>query len=230
MRFSQLMRWLTASLTMAPSAGRRDRDRPAVEQAPPDPATVFSWFATDRGEAPGGSRLRVQIVGNLTLQTAQMGVADAFVNDEPVLLPDVPPGTYAVEALVSDIDGDERVAAMRVMLSAESPASWDEVGAIAVDSGTAAVFEPSLPSAVTPLTVESFNETLLKALESTYRHTWSHASLSWEGRTMVAVSSGLGDGSYPVFLGTTASRQPAAVLIDFLVLPSRDQAPGTSRS
>jgi hypothetical protein len=229
------MRRLTAALTMAASAGCGDGDRVAVEQTPSDPATVFSWFATGSAAAPGGSRLRVQMVGDLTLQSAQMAVADAFVNDQPLLVPGVPPGTYPVEALVSDIDGDERVAAMRVLLSTESPASWGEVGLIAVDSGTAAVFESSLPSAVTALTVESFNDTLLKALESTYRHTWSHAALSWEGRSMVAVSSGLGDGTYPVFLGTTASRQPAAVLIDFLVLRSgprtdpRDPTAGTTR-
>ncbi len=155
----------------------------------------------------------------MSLPNGQLAASDAFINDYPVVVSELPRGDYSVELLVAKSQSDERVAAARVRVRNEPAASWRRVGAIAIDSGTGAFFDPRISSSITPANVERFNDGLLKALEMSSRPTHSTVAISWEGMTFVAFSTGFGDGSYPVYVGFSVAGLPAAVVVDCEILP-----------
>lgn len=146
-------------------------------------------------------------------------MSDAFINDSPLIVSDLPNGEYAVELLVGDSGTDERVAAARILFRDEPPVRWRRIGNFGVDSGTAAFFDPGISSAIGAVNVERFNDDLLKALEQSYRNTYSIAALSWQGRALVAFSTGWGDGHYPVYVGSSSTGSPVTVVVDCEILP-----------
>lgn len=196
--------------------------RAPAGNAPVAPSAPAARFASQDAGGPdvGAARLEVRQAGTVALPSGQLAVSDAFINDDPVLIPDLQAGDFSVELLVAGAGGDERVAAARVRVRDEPVAGWRGVGSIAIDSGTAAFFDPRLSSSIqSPDVIERFNESLLAALETSARPTYSIAAVPWNGMTFVAFSSGFGDGTYPVFLGSSDSGRPAVVLVDFDILP-----------
>jgi hypothetical protein len=193
--------------------------RSHASAAPSAPAARFA--SQDAGSPDvGAARLEVRQAGTVALPNGRLAVSDAFINDYPVLVPDLPAGEFSVELLVAGADGDERVAAARLRVREEPVASWRSAGLIAIDSGNAAFFDPRLSSSIRSLdAIERFNASLLAALEKSARPTYSIAVIPWNGMRFIAFSSGFGDGTYPVFLGSTDSDLPAAVVVDFEILP-----------
>ena len=55
---------------------------------------------------------------------------------------------------------------------------------------------------------------MLKALEESYRHTYSVANLAWHGTAYIAFSTGMGDGTYPVYVGSSSTGSPVTVVVD----------------
>jgi len=51
------------------------------------------------------------------------------------VLPDFPAGDFAVQLLVSELAGDQRVAAVLIQANDSRPESWVEAGSFGVDSG-----------------------------------------------------------------------------------------------
>lgn len=197
----------------------------SASNAPVEPSIPAARFASQDAGSPdvGAARLEVRQAGTIALPSGQLAVSDAFINDDPVLVPDLPAGEHSVELLVAGTERDERVAAARVRLRDEPVADWRGVGSIAIDSGNAAFFDPRLSSSIrSPDVIERFNESLLAALEKSARSTYSTAAVPWNGMTYVAFSSGFGDGTYPVFLGSSGSGSPVAVLVDFDILPWKE--------
>jgi hypothetical protein len=193
-----------------------------ASNVPVAPSVPAARFASQDAGGPdvGAARLEVREAGTVALPSGQLAVSDAFINDDPVVVPDLPAGEYSVELLVAGAEGDERVAAARVRVRDEPVAGWRSVGSIAIDSGNAAFFDPRLSSSIrSPDVIERFNDSLLAALEKSARPTYSIAAIPWNGMTFVAFSSGFGDGTYPLFLGSADSGRPVAVLVDFDILP-----------
>lgn len=196
--------------------------RASAGNAPVAPSAPAARFASQDAGGPdvGAARLEVREAGTVALPSGQLAVSDAFINDDPVVVPDLSAGEYSVELLVAGAERDERVAAARVRVRDEPVAGWRSVGLIAIDSGNAAFFDPRLSSSIrSPDVIERFNESLLAALEKSARPTYSIAAIPWNGMTYVAFSSGFGDGTYPVFLGSSDAGRPVVVLVDFDILP-----------
>jgi hypothetical protein len=207
-------------LTIAVSVLMGCRSNPPPSSEPSTPSAAAARFADEGAGSPevGAARLEVHQAGKVSLPNGQLAVSDAFIHD-PLVVSDLPAGEYAIELLIAKSRSDERVAAARVQLRNESAATWRRVGFIAIDSGTAAFYDPRISSSITPSNVERFNDTVLKALEESTRPTYSTAAISWEGITFVAFSTGFGDGRYPVFLGSSAAGVPLVVLVDCEILP-----------
>lgn len=202
---------IAASLLLACSASvSPESDR----SAPSGPAARFATEGGNHSDV-GAAQLQVRGAGTVSLPTGELAVSDVFVMDYPLIVSDLPPGEYCVEVLVAKSLADERVAAARVRISDEPVASWSRVGFIAIDSGTGAFFDPRIASS----NPEGFSDDLLNALEASYRQTYSIAATSWHNLTLVAFSTGFGDGAYPVYLGSSAAGPPAAVLVDCEILP-----------
>jgi Protein of unknown function (DUF4241) len=204
----------------SPSTSRREAGAPAqAEAAVPSPAAArFSSEGAGRPDV-GSARLEVQSAGDVRLPHGRLAVSDAFVIDSPVVVGDLPSGTYAVELLVAQAAGDARIAAARLRVRKDPVARWRRAGVIAIDSGSAAFFDPRISASITAANVEAFNDRLQRALEASYRRTYGTAAMSWQDMTVLAFSTGFGDGTYPVYLGSTAGGLPAAVLVDCEILP-----------
>lgn len=186
-----------------------------------EPSTPVIRFSAQEPGAPdvGPVRLHIREAGKVVLPQGKVAVSDAFVNDYPLVVAELPPGEYVVQLLVADAGTDERVAAARVRIAGEAAATWRRAGYIAIDSGNGAFFDPRVSSSLDPSTIETFNDTLLKALGETYRNTYSIASLSWQGLTFVGFSTGWGDGRYPVYVGLSTAGSAVSVVIDCEILP-----------
>src|SRR5688572_24293223 len=191
--------------------------------APAAPSAAVARFASEEAANPdvGAARLEVRRGGEVSIPRDQLAVSDAFINDHPILVSKLSPGDYLVELLVAKSGVDERVAAVRVRVRNDQVATWHRVGIIAIDSGTGAFFDPRISSSITPAHVERFNERLLSALAASYRPTYSIAPISWEEMRFVAFSTGFGDGTYPVYLGSSVAGLPVTVLVDCEILPWR---------
>ena len=201
--------------TLLPGCG----SHPPSSREPSGPSAAAARFASEEAGRPdaGAARLRVRDAARVSLPDGRLAVSDAFVNDAPIVISGLPRGDFAVEVLVATSGSDERVAAARLRVRTDPIARWSRAGFIAIDSGTAAFFDPRVSAAITPSNVQRFSETLENALSDSAPLAYSTAGISWEGMTVVAFSTGFGDGSYPVFLGASAAGLPAAILVD---LPS----------
>ena len=99
---------------------------------------------------------------------------------------------------------------------------WEEATAIAVDGGTATITSPEGRDALD----RDFEDDQLGALgldEDIFNSMVAHDGLGteWEltpDTNLVRVSSGVGDGGYPVYVGYDAAGNPTRVVVDFLLL------------
>jgi hypothetical protein len=222
---------LSSSLVVACSAGPPSAGEPeaaqALSQAAPS-GPVSRFIDTAAGGETGDARLVVRTGGRVSLPHGQLALADAFINDSPLQVSALPPGDYVVELLVAVTDDDERVAAARIRVRDDAIARWTPAGAISIDSGTGAFFDPRIPSHITPATVERFTDTLATALQASERPTYSAAAIVWEQAGLVAFSTGFGDGRYPVFVGFSTAGRPVTVLVDCEILPWPAAGPAAS--
>lgn len=120
-------------------------------------------------------------------------------------------------------NADERVAAARVLLAERPVTSWIEADhGMEVDAGTAAIG----PVAALPkLDSEEGGDQVMRALDATYRETWSAARVVLDGQALCAFSSGFGDGVYAAWWGVDAHGDAAALALDFdvLIVPVFDE-------
>jgi hypothetical protein len=169
--------------------------------------------------------LRTVPLGELAIASGAIAVGDAFTGLAPVRPPSgaIAPGAYPVElALVRfEDDGicqnaDERVAAARVRLAAAPAVRWvrAEHGA-GVDTGTVAFTDGDVPFAPDEAEGEAL-EARLQAGPLGPSVVAARATLG--ARTVLAFSSGLGDGIYPAFWGLDAGGAPVALCYDFGLL------------
>lgn len=111
---------------------------------------------------------------------------------------------------------DERVAIARVVLVERPVTSWVEAEhGVEVDAGTAAI---ASVAALARLDTEEGGDTVMKALDATYRDTWSAARVVLDGHGLCAFSSGIGDGVYCAWWGIDAHGDAAVLALDFDVL------------
>lgn len=195
---------------------------PEGETASPSAAVARFTAAAEGAPDAGAARLEIKPAGKVAFPDGRLAVSDAFINDAPVIASRLPAGEAIVELLVAASRTDERVAAARAVVGREPIAGWRRIGVIAIDSGTAAFFDPRMFAAHTPADVERFNDQLLALLNPPKTQPYASAVMTWQKRTMIAFSTGFGDGTYPVYVGASSAGHPMAVVVDCDVLPWRD--------
>ena len=188
------------------------------------PSVAVARFTAAAESAPdvGSARLEIQAAGKVAFPDGRLAVSDAFINDAPVIASRLPPGEATVELLVATSRTDQRVAAARVVVGRDPIAGWRRIGAIPIDSGTGAFFDPRIFSAHTPADVEPFNDRLLAVLKRSATQPYASGAMTWQNRTLVAFSTGFGDGTYPVYVGSSTTGHPMAVVVDCELLPWRN--------
>ena len=213
---------LAAVLTLSVACAQAGPEpRPAELGDEAQPAAPIQKFADQSAGSPGvgAAALRVQEAGSLKISDGRLAVADALVNDQPLVVADLPAGEHRVHVLVATTPADARIAAARIVLSGDTVVRWKTAGSIPVDSGNGAFFNPRLTAGLGVLDGTRLTADLLAGLKASYRPTYSTAVVSSGDAKMVAFSTGFGDGAYPVYVGLSAAGGRVMVLIDCEILP-----------
>jgi hypothetical protein len=163
-------------------------------------------------------------IGDVLLPSGRVIVGEFIFDAEPLDVR-VAPGGYPVHATLvrhPDAMDDERVAFASLVLSDAATVRWEEAGAFAVDGGTATVTSIEGRDEMNRI----FDDDALAAMdfdEQVFDSMVAHDYLATEWAlspqtNLVRVSTGVGDGGYPVYVGFDVAGNPTRVVMDFLLL------------
>jgi hypothetical protein len=219
-----------------------------------DPAVLYAATAVAGAHVAtltGGGTVHHHAVGNVVLPSGRLVAYDPTHWDlepqQPFAQP-VAPGAHPVELrVVQPADGDARTLCAVIQFGAGEPERWEqallagehsaqlragEAFAYPVDSGTGCFCDPRAASELLKMVDEWTDDdraalALHQAMAETYVDTWEWANMTLEGGVnVVAFSTGVGDGAYPVWLGYRAgSSLPVVALNDFGLLAGATAAP-----
>jgi len=181
--------------------------------------------------------------GSVVLPTGRVVGCDplTFPDPEPFTVP-VPPGTYPLRAWVAVLqqDGAEwrrYVAALQLVIRDEPAARWepavvdpqqmselDEDGYFGypADAGTGTLADVAAITALAEWEYEKIEAAFIPAEFPDAPIPGGALAAVTDKRTganVVAVTSGIGDGLYPTFVGYTDSGDVASFVTDFMVVP-----------
>lgn len=200
-------------------------DAPFAEMPPAearlDERRMFTERTVVHPEDEETSEARIERVGTLRTRSGVLSVVDFGYDNNSAwpLARTVPPGAYLVERVI----GFGRNAAVRVLFSDAEPVAWHPASipgsghVIGVDAGCVCVVDYPAYAAMPRRTKAS----VFKEFAAGQRPVAVELPLGADD-TGIAVDSGYGDGSYPVYWGTDAEGRVAQLVIDFMVLVDQD--------
>lgn len=199
----------------------------------------------DTGSPDEGAEyvLESHSAGDVVLPTGQVVGCDplAFPDPDPFTVT-VGPGTYPLRVWVAVLqqagaEWDRTVAALQLVIRDEPAARWepalvkgqdpaeledDAFFGYPVDAGTGTLADVAAVTALGAWDYEQAEAAFIRDRApgapvpgGVFPAVTDEAS----GANVVAVTSGLGDGAYPTFIGYTGSGEVASFVTDFLVLP-----------
>lgn len=190
-------------------------------QARLDERRMFTDRAVVHPRHGESSEARLERVHTLRTRSGVLSVVDfGYDNDDArPLARTVPPGAYAVERVV----GFGRNAAVRVLFSDVEPVAWHPASipgsghVIGVDAGCVCIVDyPAYAAMSRRAKASVFDE-----FAAVQRPAAAELPLG-DDDAGIAVDSGYGDGSYPVYWGTDAEGRVVQLVIDFMVLVDQD--------
>ncbi len=136
----------------------------------------------------------------------------------------VDPGTHPVHVTLVRYPGNtfEVVALASLVVSDATPVRWEQVAGVGVDGGTAAFTSAEGSAALGKLIDDddrAWTALLQAGFDSLIAH--DHPVTEWpidDRLNFVLLSSGVGDGGYPVFVGLDQDGRPTRFVIDFMQL------------
>ena len=163
------------------------------------------------------------LLGDIALPSGRVVVGEFLIDLEPLDLV-VPPGHYPVHATLARYHDQtfDSVSYATLVLSDAPTERWDLAGDIAVDGGTTTIVSPEGRD----LMREAFDEdedVWLDQGEDIFDSVIAHDWLATEydltpTLDLAMVTSGNGDGGYPVWIGRDAAGAPTRVVVDFYLL------------
>jgi Protein of unknown function (DUF4241) len=193
----------------------RDRTRVFASRPGTTPPAV-ELIDEPKGYVLGGDILP----GSLSLPSGRVLVGEYLFDAEPLDLR-VRPGAYPVHATLARhrTGGPHDVALATVVLSERPTVRWKQGGSFAVDGGSATLTSPEGASVINRLDEPEWWRLHNRIFDSVVAHEYLLTELSLRpGVNLFNLSSGVGDGVYPVFIGLDASGRPTRVVVDFLLL------------
>ncbi|HEX2142667.1 MAG TPA: DUF4241 domain-containing protein, partial [Candidatus Limnocylindria bacterium] len=163
------------------------------------------------------------LLGELMLPSGRIAVGE-FLFDEEELEIVVAAGSYPVHATLARYQGQEHdnVALATLILSPRQTVRWELAYTFPVDGGTATFVSAEgrdLLSGQLDADESAWRALDQEVFDSMMAH--DYLGTEWQvdgGLNLVRVSSGVGDGGYPVYVGFDAGGQPTMVVVDFYLL------------
>jgi hypothetical protein len=204
----------------------------------------FLWDAfKDGAEFSAGSqvvRMRCREIGAIHLPTGYIVACDPFseIHVRPFSRR-VDPGSYDVFLAIADYGRDQRIAAAMILLAPDaSPRRWELAGekdagpqsgfGYAVNSGRGCFLDRRIARILLRKAergrLDRYQQRIESQLDEHSRPTWSWANAVLDeetGGNIVAFTTGVGDGSYPSFLGFDDTDRLICLATDFGLLDGR---------
>lgn len=193
------------------------------EQAGLDEVRNFTEREVSGLEKDRATAVQVSEIGTLVTTSGVLTVLD-FGDDDDSAHPlerTVEPGSYPVDRVVAA----GRNAAVRVRFSEDVPVSWHPASipgsghVIGVDAGSACLMDFVAYAAMS----RRAKAAAFQRFSSAERPAAVEVPLGGAD-VGIAVDSGYGDGSYPVYWGVDAEGRVAQLVADFMVLAVQDEA------
>jgi hypothetical protein len=205
-----------------------DADGSNVVLELPDEATRTQPYSRTAGTVPPGITALPDSdyvltddlhIGEVNLPSGRVVVGE-YLDEEPLPFT-VAPGAYPAHASLARYRDypNEDVAFLTLVLSDAPTVRWRPSGAIAVDGGTATLTSVERRDGL----LNAQEAGTFELSEAIFDSMVAHDSLGteWEltpETNLVRVSSGVGDGGYPVYVGYDADGRPTRVVVDFYLL------------
>ena len=163
------------------------------------------------------------LLGDIELPSGRVVVGEFLFDREPLGLT-VAPGRYPVYATVARYQEQpfDSVSYATLVLSDAPTVRWEDAGVIAVDGGTTtfvSVEGRDLMRDAFDANQEAWFDESDVVFESVIAHDWLGTTYALTPELDLAmVSSGIGDGGYPVWIGRDATGAPTQVVVDFYLL------------
>lgn len=132
---------------------------------------------------------------SLDIAGGKLAVVDPTLFEGPII--DVPPGTYRVQVVVMDRRDDRRIARLRVLMGAEASAG-DEIDSVGVDFAQVGVGDWEAVTRAAAALDRPGEEAIIATMDTLDLYGVIVWSPNGEA-DMPFVSSGYGDGSYPIY-------------------------------
>jgi hypothetical protein len=229
--------WTSIIGDLGPLAVRPDPDEvvPAVPPwQPPSPLRPRQLDDTfekgARFELDDGAEVTVELApgGVLRMPSGQLiaGDPDPWLHEIVPFLETVEPGEYPLQLSVvrfADAPDHTRVAACALWVSDRPTASWNnawregehplqlgdgEFYGVGVDAGRVALVDAALAPAYADIIEDAYDD----------MDGWAHTLPGPGDANLITVSSGWGDGAYPVWVGRDEAGELTCFVVDFLVL------------
>jgi nucleoid DNA-binding protein len=212
------------------------QELPDIFRAPEIPEFTFSGQATELPEnaalvaefagphfTPVGESAQIRFLRlpDLHLPTGRICVADPMLfGGAPPLVRSVAPGRYPFILGVAHINRSERIALAIARFSDERPVRWETAIAVGggesygVDSGCGCMCDEAVFLALAA--AEEADDEFFERLTTEMQESWVHADCG-KG-SLIAFSSGYGDGAYKSYFGLTEDARAVALVTDFGVV------------
>ena len=162
-------------------------------------------------------------LGEVLLPSGRVIVGEYLFDADPLGF-EVAPGAYPAHATLARYDEEDydSVAFATLVLADAPTVRWDEATAIAVDGGTATITSVEGRDELGRV-FDDDQQGSMQLDEEIFYSMVAHDSLGTEWQltpdaNLVRVSTGIGDGGYPVYVGYDAAGNPTRVVVDFLLL------------
>ena len=159
-------------------------------------------------------------LGDVKLPSGRVVVGEFLADDEALPLT-VAPGAYPAHATLAryrDYPNDD-VALLTLVLSEAPTVRWEPTAAFAVDGGTTTLTSVEGRDEFVSAEASGSLELSEAIFDSMVAHDFIGTEWELTSETnLVQVSSGTGDGRYPVYVGFDADGRPTRVVVDFYLL------------